>query len=384
MRSLLIQVALGSILIVSSCSTSTYSGRYVRWNTYGIDDYRKFPAYHYQASENPFVFHKTTLIELDTLMVPVAEGRRKILLDVLKDSKTTAFLVIKNDTILYEKYLNEYSRDSMNTSFSVAKSITSLIVGKAIDQGLIEGTDAAISRYIPELEKVDSRYSEVKISHLLNMKSGIQFNDHDLIWGDKPKAYYHPQLRERIMEIPVKNNPGKVFKYNSYNPIFLGVILENVSGMSPAAYFEKFFWDGMGMEYSGSWSLDSEESGMTKMESGLNLRARDFAKFGRLMLKKGNWDGAQLISSEWMEGHFEIDERHKVDGFGEEIFYKNFWWIYSKDGSEADIISGWGHLGQYLYVFPKSNTIIVRMGKDNDGVKSWGKLFREINTSIAE
>jgi CubicO group peptidase (beta-lactamase class C family) len=370
-----------SSLIVLSCSTATYSGRWVRWNASSIDDYKKFPAHEFGASEEAYLFIDA-MRDLDGMKIPIDPIKSGNLLEVLNESKTTAFLIIRNDSVLYEKYLNGYSKESMNTTFSVAKSITSLMVGRAIDEGLIKNSEASVVEYLPELLSVDSLYKDLKLSHLLDMKSGVQFKDHDLIWGDKPKAYYHPELRDRIMELPITDVPGTKFQYNSYNPIIVGMILEKVCGTSPAVYFEKQLWNKMGMEFGGSWSMDSELSGMTKMESGLNLRARDFAKFGRLVLNKGKLDGESLVSAEWLDQIFQVDEDHIVAGYNGEIYYKNYWWIYSENGKEADIISGWGHLGQYLYIFPKSNVIIVRMGKDNDGVKSWGDVFKSIDNQL--
>jgi CubicO group peptidase (beta-lactamase class C family) len=367
--------------MVISCSTSTYSGRWVRWNASGIDDYQKFPAYEFIASDKPYLF-TDAMRDLDGMKIPIDHIKSGNLLEVLNESKTTAFLVIRNDSVLYEKYLNGYSKESMNTSFSVAKSITSLMVGRAIDEGLIKSTEASVVEYLPELLDIDSSYKDLKLSHLLDMQSGVQFKDHDLIWGDKPKAYYHPQLRDRIMELPMTDDPGTKFQYNTYNPIIAGMILEKVSGTSPAAYFEQHLWNKMGMEFGGSWSMDSEQSGMTKMESGLNLRARDFAKFGRLVLNMGKWEGEPLVSSEWIDQIYNVNDDYLVEGYNGEIYYKDFWWIYSINGRDASIISGWGHLGQYLFIFPDSNTIIVRMGMDNDGVKSWGDVFKSINAQL--
>jgi CubicO group peptidase (beta-lactamase class C family) len=180
------------------------------------------------------------------------------------------------------------------------------------------------------------------------------------------------------MELPVVFEPGSKFQYNSYNPILAGMILERVCNQSPAKYFEAKIWNKLGMEFSGSWSMDSDQSGMTKMESGLNIRAIDFAKLGRLVLNKGNWNGEQIISRKWMEESFVVLPENKVHEFGDEIHYEKFWWLFSKDHKKAYIISGWGHLGQYLYIFPDEKIIIVRMGKDTGKVDSWKEIFQEI------
>jgi len=373
---------IGAIFIFYiSISTKTYFGRYIKWRASDIEDYRKFPKYAFQPSNNPFYFVKKDDKKLDSIKITQDKNEKALLKDILKNSGTTAFLIIKEDTIQFEKYLNGYHRESINTSFSVAKSITSLIIGKAIDEHLISSVNDPVIKYLPELLRSDTGYRKLLISHILDMRSGIQFKDHDLPWGDKPKAYYYPELRKRIMELPVEYEPGSKFEYNSYNPILAGMILEKVTDMSPAKYFEQKLWNEIGMEFSGSWSVDSEESGMTKMESGLNIRAIDFAKFGRLILNRGNWDGNQLISESWMDYSFKISKMYNLEELSNDLFYRNFWWIYArKENSEysVDIISGTGHLGQYLFIFPKEKIIFVRMGKKNINVGSWRKIFQEI------
>ena len=372
-------------ILYSSYSTKTYIGRFFKWRASDIEDFKKFPKYEFEASKNPFYFFNNIDNNLNNIKVTSSNDKQEKLIDILRNSGTTAFLVIKNDTIIYEKYLNDYQRNSINTSFSVAKSITSLITGIAIDEHLIKSIRDPVAEYIPALINTDSEYHKLLISHLLDMRSGIQFKDHDLPWGDKPKAYYYPELRERIMELPLEYEPGSKFKYNSYNPILIGMVLEKTTKLPPARYFEQKLWDELEMEYSGSWSMDSEDSGMTKMESGINIRAIDFAKFGRLILNNGSWNGKQLISKDWMNYSFTISEEYKLTEFADDLYYRNFWWIYAnnkKSDNEIRSIAGTGHLGQYLFVFPKENIIIVRMGKENKKIDSWRTVFQEITNYI--
>lgn len=377
-----ILLSVGILFLAISCNTNTYFGRWMTWRGSDIRDFEKFPASIFEPSASPFRLVESPNNTLDSLYVTVTDNQRAYLPVTLWDSGTTAFLVIKNDTLIYEKYFHDYNRESINTSFSVAKSITSLLIGKAVDEGHIQSIHAAVTDYFPELLKRDPTYSKVTISHLLNMRSGIQFKDHDLPWGDKPKAYYFPRLRERVLELPLDFEPGSRFQYNSYNPILAGMILEKAVMQSPADYFEEKIWNKLGMEYSGSWSLDSDESRMTKMESGLNIRAIDFAKLGRLVLNKGNWNGEQIVSEKWMEGCRMVSSQNSVQEYGDEIHYEKFWWLFSKDDEHPYIISGWGHLGQYLYIFPDQQIIIVRMGKDVGKVKSWKRVFQEVVDEI--
>ena len=370
-----------SFLFIVGCNTNTYLGRWVIWNRSGINDYQKFPFYAFNASSEPFYFqenHHNLHDFFDTLLVSEKRNKKTPLGQILEKSQTTAFIIIRNDTILYERYLSGYDKNSINTSFSTAKSITSLLAGAAIDDGFITSETNKVIDYLPELLHIDPNYSHLEISHLLNMRSGIQFKDHDLPWGDKPKAYYHPRLRERVLQLPLTRLPNENFKYNSYNPILIGLIIERTTGLSPAKYFEKRIWDQLGMEYSGSWSMDSENSKTVKMESGLNLRAIDFAKFGRLVLNNGNWNGQQIVSEQWIAKSLAIIPEHNVTNFGDEIYYQKSWWLFSQNKQNPYIISAWGHQGQYLYLFPEKQMIIVRMGKKTGNVQSWGRIFREI------
>ncbi len=374
-------------ILYTSCSTTTYFGRYIKWRASDVEDYKKFPKYEFKASFEPFYFIKGIDSNLTKVRVSKNKNEQVELLDLLDNSGTTAFIVIKNDTIVFEKYLNGYRRNSINTSFSVAKSITSLITGIAIDEKLIEHVNTPVVTYIPELTNTNPTYKNLLISDVLDMRSGIQFKDHDLPWGDKPKAYYYPNLKERILELPLEYAPGTKFKYNSYNPILIGMVIEKATQRSAAKYFEEKLWNKLGMEYAGSWSIDSEKSGMTKMESGLNLRAIDFAKFGRLILKRGYWNGKQIISENWINYSFDISENYKLPQYANDLYYRNFWWIYAQNkGKEYEIesIAGTGHLGQYLFIYPHENIIIVRMGKRNKNVDSWRTVFREVVNNISK
>ena len=222
---------LATILMLSACGTNTYMGRWIHWRQSDIDDYTRFPSRAVHAPASTFLFDKgSSPPPLDRITIGSGKEEKTVHLDDLAASSgTTALIVIRDDTILYEKYFNGYDRSSINTSFSTAKSVTSLLVGIAIDEGLIESVDDPVTRYIPELRAKDPRYDRITIRHLLDMKSGIAFRDHDLPWGDKPRAYYHPELRSVVMDREIVSDPGTEFVYNTFNPIILGIVLERVT-----------------------------------------------------------------------------------------------------------------------------------------------------------
>ncbi len=376
---ILIGVLSAAYFIVAS-RTHTFTGRWIAWKSSDIDDYKRFP---YQTIEHaPPAFHfdrNIDAVSSDAILYQYkGKPQRSSLDDLLEATGTTAFLVIKDDVVLYEGYFNGYARDSIVTSFSIAKSITSLLVGMAIDDGYIDSLDDPVTRYIPELLQVDANYQRITLAHLLSMKSGIAFKDTDIPWHDKSRAYYHPYLRNVVVNLPLAEAPHKTFVYNTFNPIVLGIVLERATGQSVVQYFEVRFWQRLGMEYDATWSIDSEEDGMAKMESGLNARAVDFAKIGRLLLNQGDWNGERIVSTAWMEASMGTDPENNVPQFGDNVFYQYGWWNLAPTDTDKYIVSAWGHLGQYLYVFPDDNMIVLRFGSKIGKVDSWRQIAQGI------
>ncbi|HKH36250.1 MAG TPA: serine hydrolase, partial [Rubrobacter sp.] len=206
--------------------------------------------------------------------------------DYLDASGTTAFLVVHDDKLLYERYFDGYDERSMQTSFSMAKSFASALVGIAIDEGYIKSVDEPITTYIPELLKKDRRFKAITIRNLLTMSSGIKYEEGGFLpWSEEAedtKTYYSTNLRKLALNCRIEGKPDEYFEYNNYNPLLVGLILERATGMHVARYMQEKLWKPMGMEADGSWSLDSTQDGFEKMESGVNARARDFARFGML------------------------------------------------------------------------------------------------------
>jgi CubicO group peptidase (beta-lactamase class C family) len=303
--------------------------------------------------------------------------------EYLDASGTTAFLVIHDDRLLYERYFDGYDESSIHTSFSMAKSFASALVGIAIDEGHINSVNEPITNYIPELLEKDERFESITIRHLLTMSSGIKYEE----GGDLPrseeaddtKTYYATDLRKLALENSrIEGKPGEYFEYNNYNPLLVGMILERATGMSVSRYLQQKLWKPMGMEADGSWSLDSTKNGFEKMESGVNARARDFARFGMLFAEEGNWEGRQLISRGWVEESTRSDT--STDPSQD---YQYFWWVNTPEG-ETCHFSARGKYGQYIYVAPEKDLVIVRLGKEEgeQGYDYWIYLFEELATKL--
>lgn len=348
------------LLSLNSCKVS----RFVFYNFADINDYKKFPAHPLHSEGTNFVFTST-----DHGKAPKKiniEGKQGLPFEsYLEENNTVAFLVIRNDTIQYEKYFKGYDKTSIVPSFSMAKSITSILIGCAIDDGLIKSVQEPITNYIPELKK--NGFEKVTIEHLLQMTSGIKFNEgYSNPFGQVATFYYGRNLRRGLLKLKLKRQPGTAFEYVSGNPQLLGLILERVlKGKTVTQYLQDKLWSPLGMEYDASWSTDRKKNGLEKTFCCINARARDFAKIGRLYLNKGNWNGKQIVPESWVKQSTKVDTTN-----GSASYYQYQWWLPTQTGD----FMAQGILGQYVYVNPSKNLIIVRLGK-NTGKADWSDVF---------
>jgi CubicO group peptidase (beta-lactamase class C family) len=375
------------MIIASTLLTSCQLGRFVIYNFADIKDHKKFQSRPLTAHNSPYNFETTNSGKIPKEINGIPFDK------YLEDNKTVAFLIIKNDTIQYEKYFKGYDKQSIVPSFSMAKSVTSILIGCAIDEGLIISVDEPMTNYIPELTK--NGFDKVTIKHLLQMTSGIKFNESYINpFGDAASFYYGINLRKVIGKMKLKSEPGKQFEYVSGNTQLLGLVLErSLKGKTITNYLQEKIWTPLGMEYDASWSIDRKKNGLEKAFCCINARARDFAKIGRLYLNNGNWNGKQIISQNWVEESTNVDTTN-----GGVAFYKYQWWLPTSLGNiskenynlknpdkkklelstDKDFMAE-GILGQFIYVNPTKKLIIVRLGK-NEGKADWWATF----TSIAK
>jgi CubicO group peptidase (beta-lactamase class C family) len=378
------------LIVAFALYPSQYVLRLLAWGDADVADYQRFPAYKLQPGQPNFRFVSApdearvqALFETDAAVTDLDK--------FLADNATQAFLVIQHDRILYEKYYNGAQRESVVTSFSEAKSFTSALIGIAMAEGQIRSVDDPITTYLPELADRDPRFADITIKHLLMMASGIKYAEFPFFHGDDAKTYYYPDLRRLALEqTSIAGGPGEEFLYNNYHPLLLGLILERATGKPVPAYLQEKLWSRLGMEFEGSWSLDSEASGFAKMESGINGRAIDFAKFGRLFLNGGVWEGEQIIPAAWVQAstrEIKVADRaayYKDSAFFTELngYYGYMWWGVPRAGGRNDFLALGNH-GQYLYVSPEKDLIIVRHGAEY-GVDTWDwvKLFYQVASRI--
>lgn len=352
------------LFIVSSCKV----GRFVYYNFADITDHKIFPKRNIENDTTAIFYFKNNVGK--NLTINMKDGNN--FEDYLQKNRTVAFLIIQNDTIKYESYLNNYNKESIVASFSMAKSFTSFLVGCAIEDNYINSVNDPVTKYIPELKK--NGFEDVTIENLLQMTSGLDFNEsYYNPFGDAATFYYGRNLEKSSLKLKLKNKPNELINYVSGNTQLLGLVLDRVlKEKTISQYLEEKLWKKVGMEYNASWSIDKKKNGIEKTFCCLNARAIDFAKFGRLYLNKGNWEGNQIISQDWVE---QSTKRDTLNGSAR--YYQYQWWIPNKNG---DFIAE-GILGQFVFVSPSENLIIVRLGEKYGNV-NWEGTFEKIKEIV--
>ena len=296
----------------------------------------------------------------------------------LTESETTAFLVVKDNVLVHEWYAEDIDPEALHTSFSVSKSMVSTVVGMAISDGSISSLDDAITKYVPELLKSDPRFGEITLRHLITMTSGIAYNEDDFsAFGDQISTYYSTNLRKSaITKTKISEKPGVRWNYNNYNPQLLGLAVERATGKSFSNYMSEKVWAPMGAEADASWSMDSFYNGFEKMESGLNARPIDFARFGLMFANGGAVNGKQVVPQEWVK---EATASTGVSIGRHDSLEQNYnflWWVYPNNRFAAQ-----GKLGQYIFISPDKGTVIVRLGRD-ENTMFWPKLLLDLTDQL--
>jgi CubicO group peptidase (beta-lactamase class C family) len=277
----------------------------------------------------------------------------------LEDYRSIGFAVFKDGQLLYEEYWDGYSAQSMTNSFSMAKTVTSMLIGKAIEQGFIKNLDQPITDFLPEFLG-DSLGRLCTIGHLMSMRSGLDWTeDYHTPLNPTTESYYGDDVERMLLKRKFTARPGGLFRYCSADTQLLAIILKRAIGKNPADYLSEEFWQPLGMERDALWSLSG---GLEKAFCCINSNVRDFAKIGQLLLQKGNWNGRQLLDSVFVERMMTPEETAFLPGQPREYAYS----LWMDDIHQPAIYALLGHLGQRIIFIPAENLVIVRLGKSGD------------------
>lgn len=288
-------------------------------------------------------------------------------LPVFEQLGTVAYVIIKDSTLLFEQYWEDYSPESHSNSFSMAKSIVSLAIGAAIDDGFIKDVDQPVSDFFPEFQGYNGK--PLTLRHLLTMSAGVDFDEaYSSPFSPTTKLYYGDDLQQIALGMKEIEEPGVNFIYQSGVTQLLAFIVEKATGENISSYVSRKFWTPMNAEEDALWSLDKKD-GIEKAYCCFNSNARDFARFGQLILNKGEWNGEQLISSSYLKEATTPDTSLLFKEYNETNHCYGFqFWHLSYNGMEIPYMRG--ILGQYIFIIPDLNAVVVRLGHKRSETRS--------------
>ncbi|MCI3938112.1 beta-lactamase family protein [Chryseobacterium aahli] len=270
-------------------------------------------------------------------------------------SNTASFLVIKDGKLLHEQYWNVYNELSKTNSFSMAKAVTVMLYGKALEEGKIKNIDQNFSEFYDEF-KLKPFGKDLNLKHLAQMESG-------LIWDENYKnpflpnarAYYGRSLIKATFSRKFKEKPGERFEYQSGSTQLLGFAIKKAINQSLSSYLSEKFWIPLGMEQNADWSVD--ESGMEKTYCCIHSNSRDFAKLGQLFINDGKVGDEQILNLDF------IEQMRKPTEKSDEIYGMGFWINNDNPIKHYYFL---GLQGQYIIMIPEHKMVIVRTGSYNN------------------
>lgn len=280
--------------------------------------------------------------------------------EVLDRTYTNALLVIKDGRIVSEIYRNNTGPESRFIGWSMTKSLTSVLVGCALEDGHINSLDTLITDYLPEL--LDGAYAGVSIRHIMQMRSGVDYEERYDFANPGVAASNHINALVRnvvrfadvAQTLPQQTEPGSTFQYKTIDTAVLGWLVERATGMSVAAYTARCVWEPLGAEADGFYIMDGPPGvGREFSGAGFNATLRDWARFGQMVLDGGMADRRRVVSEEWIAASTQptADEDAARGGYGLQ------WWTMGNSDAFAAI----GLQGQYVYIDPVTRTVVVKL-----------------------
>lgn len=270
--------------------------------------------------------------------------------NILESTNSVAFLIIQNDSILSEYYWDNYGEGSRSNSFSMAKSITTMLAQIAIQKGVLQGWNQKVKSLLPELKGTYA--DELELWHLSTMSAGLQWNEkYTNPFSVTAKAYYGSDVAQLMMQLPIDSSPGQKYNYQSGATQLLGMCIMAAAKKPLATLASEWLWQPLQAEHDAAWHTDSK--GTELAYCCFNSNARDFARFGKMLLQHGKWNNTQILDSAFvvMATSPALDANYGYsfwinDEFNTPIFYMR------------------GILGQYVIVLPEHNAIAVRLGHE--------------------
>ena len=346
----LIIIVLGGLSITPQFA---HLKNFASWGVHTIHDYKTHPTRLVPSGGKPQFW-------------PLDSGYNKMvisdsLLAIMDSNDTHAFLVIQDGKLIYEKYWDGYTPTTLSGSFSAAKSIISLLIGIAVDEGKIKSIEEPVGNYVPHFKT--SGLEKIRIKDLLTMSSGTNYYEFDKgYFSLNAYGYYGDDEEFMISKMAYKEPSGEYWDYRSGDTQVLGLIVEKVFGQNISTLVSERFMQPMGAEADALWLLDGAQK-HEKAFCCFNGVARDYARFGQLVLQDGKWGEKQIVSSNYVQAATRPASYLK-DAYENENpvdFYGYQYWMFKEQGH--DIVAQNGLFGQYVFIIRDKNAVVVRLGE---------------------
>ena len=354
---------LAFLLLSVSAYALTYTNKFAHlrnfatWGTHSIYDFRTHPTRLVKAADKP-----------QPWVIDSSYNKKEIpnsLMKVLEENNTIAFLVIQDGKIKYEHYWDGHGKDSLSGSFSAAKSMISLLIGIAVDEGKIKSIDQPVGDFIPSFK--EGGKEKITLRNLLTMSSGTSWLEKDKgYFSLNAMGYYGDDEQYVVDNYEFKEPAGVNWEYRSGDTQALGLVVEKIFGKNISTLVSERFLQPMGAEKNALWLLDGGQN-HEKAFCCFNGIARDYARFGQLILNNGKWNDKQIVSEKYIKEATSpatylkdpTENNKPVDYYGYQ------YWILNRGGRTVPMMNGL--FGQYVYAVKDKNTVIVRLGNSPIG-----------------
>jgi CubicO group peptidase (beta-lactamase class C family) len=358
-NTMLKKIFIGIIIILTATVGLLFSSpfdhirNFISWGKHSIFDFRTHPTRLVENGDAPQMWQQDSLY--NKIQIPDS------LLAQIDSNNTHAFLVIQNGKLLYEKYYDGYTKDSISGSFSAAKSIVSMLVGIGLGEGKIKSLDEPVGNYVAHFK--EGNLSKIRIKDLLTMSSGTNYKESDQSYLGLAAKLYYADDEDYVVDLMEAQEPSGVnWEYRSGDTQVLGLVVEKAFGKSISELTSDYFMKPMGAESDAKWLLDGDKK-HEKAFCCFNGIARDYARFGELMLTDGKWKGKQLVPESYMKTATSPARYLKdpTEGGNPVDFYGYQFWLVNHRGMAVPSMNGL--FGQYVFAIREKNAIIVRLGE---------------------